>query len=1143
MQNIELQVGKHVSGNEVFEERYRKLNELQKKAVDAIEGPVMVVAGPGTGKTEILSLRVANILRETETLPNKILCVTFTDSASVNMRKRLSGLIGRDAFRVSINTFHSFGVEIINNHPEFFYGGINFYPASNLAQIEILEGIFSELPYYNPLRKEVPEAGYGYLWQVQNAIGYIKKAGLTPEEFAQILEHNKNSLELINPLVQKVFSGRVSKNTINEAESILLDLKKHKEPHFPFSYFKSLVQVLAGSLEIAVDDAKQNNTTKALTGWKSDWISSDEENNKVLKDTLYLEKQFALSEIYREYQKRIRSNLYYDFEDMIIETIQSIENNKILRYEIRDRYEYILVDEFQDTNDAQMRLLGLIANPDERCKKPNIMVVGDDDQAIYKFQGAEISNILDFTKIYPDPVIVTIIDNYRSRQDILDLARHIILKGELRLEKLIPGIDKRIVAANKELKDGDIISRVFPTTSHEYYWIAGEIKRLIDEGKSPRDIAVIARLHRQLEEIIKFLNALDIPVDYERKRNVFDEEHIHEIIQIARFINSLCRENVAEVDNFLPEILSYPFWQLERKKIWDISLRAYRSNKRWMEIMFDYEDRKVNGIAEFLLDLSIRAKYETMEQIIDRITGAYGEDLSPDSEEEDPEVRGSQEEKRIESPFKKYYFSKEKFEKDQIQYLSFLSSLRTFIQALREYKRGISLRVEHLVEFVDLHQNNDISINDLSPFANALDSVNLLTAHKAKGLEFDTVFVISCQEDIWAGRRGRSSLPFPKNLPIMPAGDSDDDHLRLFYVAITRAKHNLYLTSHEKKDDGKDSHRLGFIIPSPEDRGIQNPKVLMVLNGRQESEEIEGTNGTIQTINVLATQWENYHKPPVLHDEKALLSKMLENYKMSVTHLNNFLDVTKRGPRAFLEDNLLRFPQAKSPAGSYGTAVHETIKSIYTYLKTAGKLPDVEKLLSWFDKELVNQRLSEKDYRLHSGKGREALIVFYNQKKNIFDPSHLIEVNFINQGVVVGEVPITGKIDKMETVSSTEIRVHDFKTGKAADSWKGQSLYEKIKLHNYRRQLIFYKILVENSREFGHRYNVDSGVLEFVEPENGRIVDLSTVITDEDVKRTVALIEVVYRKILNLEFPDVTNYPQDINGIITFEKDLLEGKT
>jgi ATP-dependent exoDNAse (exonuclease V) beta subunit len=113
----------------------------------------------------------------------------------------------------------------------------------------------------------------------------------------------------------------------------------------------------------------------------------------------------------------------------------------------------------------------------------------------------------------------------------------------------------------------------------------------------------------------------------------------------------------------------------------------------------------------------------------------------------------------------------------------------------------------------------------------------------------------------------------------MPAGDSEDDYLRLFYAAITRAKHNLYLTSYERTDDGKESHRLRFTIPSPEDKGIQNPKVLMVLEGGQKSEETESSE-TLKAVNVLSIQWENYHKPPVLHDEKVLLSKMLENYKI-----------------------------------------------------------------------------------------------------------------------------------------------------------------------------------------------------------------------------------------------------------------------
>jgi DNA helicase-2/ATP-dependent DNA helicase PcrA len=1142
LQDTDLKASLRNPGSERFQEQYKKLNTDQKKAVDTFEGPLLVVAGPGTGKTEILSLRVANILRKTDVLPDKILCLTFTDSASVNMRRRLAGLIGRDAFRVSIHTFHSFGVEIIINHPEFFYGGIDFYPANDLAQIEILDGIFNELPHDNPLRKELPETGYLYLRHVQSAIGYIKKAGLTPDEFALIIDHNKKSLELINPTVEKVFSVRVSKQTIGEAERMCHNLMDYKDIPFPVSYLKQLTQVVAGSLEIAVKAAKDDNSTKPITAWKGEWIGINEDGNTVLKDAMNLEKQYALCNIYKEYQKRLRTNGYFDFDDMIIETIQSIENNKILRYELQERYEYILVDEFQDTNDAQMRLIKLIGNPVERGKKSNIMAVGDDDQAIYKFQGAEISNILDFQRVYSNTNIITITDNYRSTQDILDLARHIILKGELRLENLIPGLNKRIVAAMKELENGDITCRVFPTTSHEYYWIAQEIKWLIESGSSPSDIAVIARQHKQLEEIATYLNALNIPLDYERHRNIFDEQHVHQIIQIARFINSLCRKNEEEADNFLPEILSYPFWQLKRKTVWDISFSAYKSGKRWLEIILEHEDREVSRIAEFMLDLSIRAKYETMEQIIDRITGAYGEELAPDAEEEDMETEGPKEKAEIISPFKKFYFNREKFDKDRIQYLSFLSSLRAFIQALREYKRGVSLRIEHLVEFVDLHKKNNIAVNDLSPFVNAFDAVNLLTAHKAKGLEFNIVFVISCQEDIWAGRGRGTMLPFPRNLSITPAGENEDDHLRLFYVAITRAKLNLYLTLYKKTDDGKESQRLRFIIPTHEDNRVQNPKVLLVLQEGQAREEKEGVLNTLETIDVLATPWEKYHKSPVLYDEKVLLSKMLEDYKMSVTHLNNFLNVSGKGPQAFLEDNLLRFPQAKSPSDSYGTAVHKTIELIYRFLKKDGEMPDSQRVLSWFDSELLNQRLSEKDYTLYSGKGREALTEFYNQKKNTFKPSHFIEVNFRNQGVVVGEAALTGKIDKMALVSNTEIRVHDFKTGKAAVSWDGKSLYEKIKLHNYQRQLVFYKILVENSREFGNRYKVNSGVLEFIEPQKGKVIDLTEEITADSFSRTSALIEKVYKKILNLDFPDVSVYSKDLKGILAFENDLLEGK-
>ncbi len=161
-----------------FEERYGALNARQQEAVDAIDGPVLVVAGPGSGKTELLSLRVANILRNTDTLASSILCLTFTDSASVNMQKRLEGLIGAEAYKVTIHTFHSFGREIIAQNAEYFYKGANYSPADEIQQLEILQEIFETLPHDNSLDSRHPEQGYTYMKEVRERIGDLKKAGL-----------------------------------------------------------------------------------------------------------------------------------------------------------------------------------------------------------------------------------------------------------------------------------------------------------------------------------------------------------------------------------------------------------------------------------------------------------------------------------------------------------------------------------------------------------------------------------------------------------------------------------------------------------------------------------------------------------------------------------------------------------------------------------------------------------------------------------------------------------------------------------------------------------------------------------------------------------------------------------------------------
>ena len=203
-----------------FDTRYKKLNAQQKQAVDTIDGPVMVVAGPGTGKTELLSMRAANILKRTDVLPENILCLTFTESGASAMRERLVSIIGKDAYKVAIHTFHSFGTEIINQHGQYFYHGANFRPADELSSYEIIRGIFDELEYTSPLAKKM-NGEYTYLSDTLRTISELKRSGLTSDELTIVLDANDAVIDKIESQLAEVFAARISKSTPGQLAPIL----------------------------------------------------------------------------------------------------------------------------------------------------------------------------------------------------------------------------------------------------------------------------------------------------------------------------------------------------------------------------------------------------------------------------------------------------------------------------------------------------------------------------------------------------------------------------------------------------------------------------------------------------------------------------------------------------------------------------------------------------------------------------------------------------------------------------------------------------------------------------------------------------------------------------------------------------------
>ncbi len=1091
-----------------FEERYKNLNKEQKHAVDTTDGPVMVIAGPGSGKTELLSLRVGNILKRGTARPSNILLLTFTDTAAANMRERLESLIGTDAYRVAIYTFHSFCTDIIGRYPEYFFENAHFKPASDLIQSEIVERIFKNLPHKHILGGYHPERGYAYLYTTQKKIQDIKKGGLSPLRFKELLEENTKALEFLNPILAKYLPERIGKDSLSSFEKLRQECKKTNT---------SLGNAYAHTIEETYKECEKTGKTTPFSTWKSDYTGKDDNGKRVFKDALMLPKLYALADIYEMYQDALHKDGYFDYEDMVLEVVYALEKHVTLRTELEEMYHYIMVDEFQDTNNAQLSLVKAISSNKVHEGRPNVCVVGDDDQTIYKFQGAEITNIHMFKELYKDVETIVLTENYRSTQKVLDFARSIVLQGVNRLENR-EKIRKDLVAKNTKLEKGNIHVHSFTSIEEECAYIAQEVKTLLDKKVPAREIAFIARKHDQLITLLPYLDVLHVPYTYTRKENVFDEPHVQELIILCRFLATV-GDTSLERDDLLPQILAFPFWNIDRIDIWRIAEYAKKENISWLSAMQVSGNSYIQELSHFLIELGILSQTSPLEIILDMLIGSKEIPLTKESEHDDdtPYLFPLHLTTTFTSPYKEYYFGKNALKENPSAYINFLSSLRVFIQALRNYKEGELLRTHDVGAFVDLYTDYNIPLTNDTVFAHDENSVSLLTSHGAKGLEFAYVFIIGVNDTIWAGKKRAQSLNFPSNLPLGPAGDTEDDFIRLFYVALTRARHTLYITHHNSP--------FRFLS----------------------STDIETTSPMSLEKELLTKGLQVYHIPPFAHDEKALLQKVVENYMLSPTHLNNFLDITKGGPLLFLEQNLLRFPQAKTSSSVYGSAIHKALEDTHILTRKHNKVPSLTTIIDIFEKELHKGRLLDFEEKKLRERGEKILTRYYELKKDTIHGKDSVELNFNKQSVMIEGALLTGKIDQIQEDSNGNWTVIDLKTGKGVDGWDASKLssYEEIKLHNYRHQLMMYKILVEHSRDY-HTHTVIKGILEFVEEESdGKIQEISLSFDDKDTKYELEkfkkLLVAVYTKIVTLDFPDTSEYKQSIDGIKEFEEDLIQG--
>lgn len=1070
-----------------FANEYARLNSEQKRAVDTIDGPVLVIAGPGTGKTQLLGMRVANILKKTDTDAASILCLTFTNKAATNMRDRLISLIGPAARDVSVKTFHSFAAELMNQYPDHFWSGARLAAAPDAVQLEIVENILSELPLDNPLALKFAGA-YTAVKDVQEALKLAKEAGLTPGKLKALIEANLAFIDIIEPELITILDAPLSVKRLDGLITAIEGLPDQSTDELTAPLL-SLTSIIKESVHLAVQQDQDSSKTTQTGKWKRRLIQTVDGQKGMFDERKRNAWWLAASDVYESYRTELRRRGYYDYADMLVEVIAEMQTNPAMLANIQERYQCVMIDEFQDTNAAQLRLAHLVADYHANDGKPNLMAVGDDDQSIYKFNGAELNNLLSFERMYPKTQRIVLTDNYRSTQAVLDSAKRIIEQANDRLVTRDKTIKKNIKAVNEPQGPSEIRHLSFPTMEHQQVGIAKLISQLRADEKGS-SIAVLARGHSSLEQLASLLLRLKVSVQYERRSNILDHEAVQQICLLAEIAVSIRAGDQATANEKIVRCLQHPMWEIAPKKLWQLAISNFAA-PAWLDSLITSDDEQLKTIGNWLLWLGQRAVHMPLQLAVEYLIGLR---------EGEHQI----------SPVRQYFAARREIDND---YLHGLSAIRLLRILVSEFSHNTNPNLEDFVRFVELNRTNHKIIADESPFVTSEDAVQLLSVHKAKGLEFDSVFVIDAMEDIWKPRGGGRKAPM--NLPLQPYGDDYDDYVRLMYVAATRARRRLVFSSYYQNHLGEEVLAAPFVRTSIDTEHIP-------------------LNKTEPPISVLehTLRWPRLDS----HDEQALLTPRLEGFSISVTSLLNFLDVTKGGPSYYFERNILRLPDVKTASLSHGTAVHSALEEAQRLVnKDAFKLKDVQKA---YEAALSNEHLPVREYERYLVQGKNLIERLIKENSLELTPGSLTEQKL--GGILIGPATIGGKLDRIDLPDDSRIVVVDYKTGKPLKSFQTRDQTQVVRAWKQRMQLIFYALLTNNSPRF--RSRAVEGRMVYVEADKASDFSRAYQPSNEELNRLEKLIISVWQHTMDLNFPDTSAYTPDYAGIVAFEDDLINNK-
>jgi DNA helicase-2/ATP-dependent DNA helicase PcrA len=670
----------------------------QQEAIDHLGGPRLVLAGAGTGKTKVITERIANLIVKEKVHPSSILALTFTEKAAAEMEERLDQLLPYGMFGTTIATFHSFCQDLLKRHPH--------------------------------------------------------KTGIEP------------TAELISPAEVVSLARR---------EFHRFKLKHYKPANNPVSFLSDLLSFTNSAKEEGITPEDLMN----LAATRSRAATTEAEHEQA-------EEVRELAGAYDTLNALLREANVITYGDLIFFTKHLLSTSPAARKAEQDLYQYVLVDEFQDTNSAQAEITYLIAG-----ERANIFVVGDDDQAIYRFRGANIENILQFRKRYPNAPITVLTDNFRSTQEILDVAYTLIQHNNPHRLEAIEGLDKKLKAAKGE--GNPVESLHFSTGLHEIAGVADRIETAIASGILPHRIAILARGHAQLTGFEQELNARGIATLRSKTTSFYQQPVVEQVMSYLTFLT-----NPHHSANLFYLLSEAPF-NIPLSKLREHNVNARKLNQTlWQVVQAEAsKDPQLETTIAYLSNQLASSEQRRATQAII----AHVKDSGLENQ-----LLQAEDVVSLNLLNTLYHDAKsfENLHKPSIltQYISHVTSLLT---------SGEDMRQEQLEEV-------------------PTDAVQLMTVHASKGLEFHTVFVVNLVMDRFPSKNVSRGLQLPEEL-VSKQEDlvKYEEERRLAYVAMTRAEEKLYLTSAAQYPGNKRAKKpsvfllesMGDALPDPEDQPLR----------------------------------------------------------------------------------------------------------------------------------------------------------------------------------------------------------------------------------------------------------------------------------------------------------------------------------